>query len=127
MLYASFVTRRRLLTFLAALSACATRPVPPPPAPPAAPAKITAAAVLEDRAGDAADTAIEVPADAPDDGVDFENRWIFDRFGRFRRSGGGTGSLNGRRYDIVEIELPDGSRKKVYFDITENWKRWAER
>jgi len=66
-----------------------------------------------------------VPADAPNDGVDFENNWIFDRFGRFRRAGGGTGQASGRRYDVIEVELPDGSKHKVYFDITENWKRWT--
>jgi len=68
-------------------------------------------------------TAISVPADAPDGGADFENHWIFDRYGRFRRNGGGTGTLDGRRYNVVKIELPDGEKKTVYFDITENWQR----
>lgn len=112
-----------LLTF-----ACAT--APPPPATPAAqvpaPAPVAVPAeALADRSGDSAETAIAVPADAPNGGVDFENDWIFRQYGRFRRSGSGTGSMNGRRYNIVKIELADGSKKTVYFDITENWDRWS--
>lgn len=104
---------------LALLVACRTAaPTPPPP-------KEVPAASLEDRAGDSVETAVDVPADAPGGGVPFENDWIFDRFGRFRRMGGGTGSANGRRYDVVKIELPNGDTKSVYFDITENWKRWS--
>lgn len=80
---------------------------------------------MVDHAGDSTETAVEVPADAPEGGVDFENRWIFNRFGRFRRRGGGTGVLNNRRYDVVKIELPSGDLKQVYFDITENWNRWT--
>jgi len=76
-------------------------------------------------AGESTDTAVEVPADAQNGGLDFENNWIYDRYGRFRRHGGGTGSLNGRRYNVVDIELPNGDTRKVYFDITENWKRWS--
>ena len=111
--------KRFLLIAALAVAACATKPQPAAPSP-----KPTSASQLEDRAGDSVETAIEVPADAPNDGLDFENEWIDDRFGRFRRHGGGTGTLNGRRYDVVEIELPGGEQKKVFFDITENWKRW---
>ncbi|HEV7920129.1 MAG TPA: hypothetical protein VGR02_04980 [Thermoanaerobaculia bacterium] len=95
----------------------------PPPAP--APAAAVSAEALADRSGDSPETAIAVPADAPNGGVDFENEWIFRQYGRFRRNGSGTGSVNSRRYNIVKIELADGSRKTVYFDITENWDRWS--
>jgi hypothetical protein len=84
---------------------------------------VTAAEDLVDHAGDSVETAISVPADAPDGGVEFENHWIFDRYGRFRRNGGGTGTLEGRRYNVINIELPNGEKKSVYFDITENWQR----
>lgn len=83
------------------------------------------ASSLVDRSGDSLETAIEVPADAPLGGIRFENDWIFDHYGRFRRAGGGTGTASGRRYDVVKIELPGGDQKTVYFDITENWKRWS--
>jgi len=93
-------------------------------APAATPSSIPASA-LADVAGESTDTAVDVPADAPNGGVNFENNWLYERYGRFRRDGGGTGQLNGRRYDVVDIELPGGDKKKIYFDITENWKRWS--
>ncbi|MEA2491407.1 MAG: hypothetical protein QOH21_3199 [Acidobacteriota bacterium] len=95
---------------------------PTQPAPPAQPAAVSAEELV-DHSGDSLMTAIAVPADAPDAGVDFQNNWIFDRYGRFRRTGGGTGSSEGRRYNVVKIELASGERKTVYFDITENWAR----
>ena len=115
-----------LIATLLIVAGCATKtPQPAPVAPLPAPiAPAVSASALEDHAGDSTDTAVEVPADAPDGGVRFENDWIFDRFGRFRRGGGGTGVLNGRRYNIVKIELPNGDEKTVYFDITTNWNSW---
>jgi hypothetical protein len=120
--------RKRLISasLLLALG-CTTAPSPPPPAPappPPAPPPVSANAP-EDHAGDSTDTAIEVPRAAKNGGVDFENEWVFNRFGRFRRRGGGTGVMKDRRYDVVKIELPNGDAKTVYFDITENWKTWT--
>jgi hypothetical protein len=89
---------------------------------PTEPAAVSAEALV-DHSGDSLMTAIAVPADAPDAGVDFQNNWIFDRYGRFRRTGGGTGSSEGRRYNVVKIELTNGERKTIYFDITENWAK----
>jgi hypothetical protein len=106
----------------AILGGCATQPAP---APQPAPVKETSAAALVDHAGDSIETAVEVPADAPDEGFRFENDWIYDHFGTFRRQGGGTGNAAGRRYDVVDIELKNGEKHKVFFDITENWKRWT--
>ena len=54
--------------------------------------KETPASAFEDHAGDSVETAIAVPADAPNEGYDFMNNWIYDRISRFRRDGGGTGS-----------------------------------
>jgi hypothetical protein len=82
------------------------------------------AANLVDHEGDSTDTAVIVPADAPEEGVRFENDWMFDRIGRFRRLSQGTGTLNGRRYDVIEVETPSGEKKKFFFDITENWNNW---
>jgi hypothetical protein len=86
--------------------------------------KETPAEALEDHAGDAPETAIDVPADVTDEGVRFENMWMYRRFGTFRRLGAGTGTLQDRRYEVIDIELKNGEKRKVYFDITENWKRW---
>jgi hypothetical protein len=121
-------TKRWMVAMAAAamLGSCATKPVAksaPAPVVKEVP-KETSAAALEDHAGDSTETAVAVPADAPDEGVRFQNDWMFDRFGTFRRRGGGTGTLNGRRYDVIEIELKNGEKHKVFFDITENWAHW---
>lgn len=106
--------KRLLIAALLALTACRS----------AAPREVPASALI-DRSGDSLATAIEVPPDAPGGGIEFENQWIFERYGQCRRTAGGTGSAEGRRYDVVKIELPDGEQKSVYFDVTENWKRWS--
>ncbi|HEY8183924.1 MAG TPA: hypothetical protein VII32_16895 [Thermoanaerobaculia bacterium] len=103
---------KRVLLAMLLIAACKTAPPP---------VKEVPASALEDHSGDSMETAIAVPADAPNGGIDFENNWLFDRYGRFRRYFGGTGTANGRRYDVVKIELPNGEKKTVYFDITENW------
>jgi hypothetical protein len=108
---------------LVAMTACTTAPPAPKTEAAPAPPEPVAAADLVDHAGDSTQTAISVPADAADGGADFENHWIFDRYGRFRRTGGGTGTAEGRRYNVVKIELPSGELKTVYFDITELWER----
>lgn len=118
--------RRSLLSVTLVAAACSTAPARlPAPAPKAAaaPAPVSAAA-LADRAGDSIETAVTVPVDAPNEGVDFENNWIYDRFGRFRRHEYGMGHAGDRRYDVITVELPDGSLHKVFFDITEMWNHW---
>jgi hypothetical protein len=110
----------------AILGGCAAQPAPAPavalaPVPPAA----TPASALVDHAGDSIETAVAVPADAPNGGWNFTNDWIFDRIGKFRRTGGGTGMAGPRRYNVVEVETPKGDHYKFFFDITENWNRWT--
>ncbi len=104
---------RKLLAAALLIAACKSAPA----------VKEVPASALVDRSGDSMETALAVPADAPNGGIDFENRWLFDRFGRFRRTFGGTGTANGRRYHVIKIELPNVEKKTVYFDITENWER----
>jgi hypothetical protein len=122
---------RRSLAVLAAafvVAGCASAPAPAPPPAPAPASTPPPAAALVDREGDSTETAVKVPADAPNDGIDFQNNWIYERYGRFRRRGWaiaheGEGSAK-RMYEVVEIELADHSERKVYFDITENWNNW---
>jgi hypothetical protein len=120
----------------AMLGGCATQPattttsaapvpVPAPAAPAPAPQLATPAEALVDHAGDSIETAIAVPADAANGGWNFTNDWIFDRIGKFRRTGGGTGTAGTRRYNVVEVETPKGDHYKFFFDITENWNRWT--
>ena len=135
--------RRTLVLPILLLAGCATpsgapsRPAPSGPAPAAAPIasrasalppKATAAAELSDHVGDSPETAVEVPANEPNDGMDWERNWVFDRYGRFRVVKSGVGHAGEgaaeRRYSVVTIELPDGARHTVIFDITEVWKAW---
>jgi hypothetical protein len=123
--------RKQLILIVAAAIACAPKPQPAPVAAPVTTAPKPAAVSAEtlvDHTGDSPETAVVVPTDAPNEGIDFQNNWIFDRYGRFRRTGGGIahageGSAT-RRYEVVKIELADHSQRTVYFDITENEKTW---
>lgn len=123
-------TKKWMVTIAAAavVGGCATRAAAPAgktagATPPPQPA--TSAAALVDHAGDSIETAVAVPADAPNEGFNFMNDWIFDRIGKFRRRGGGTGMAGQRRYNVVEVETPKGDHYKFFFDITENWNRWT--
>ncbi|HEX7192204.1 MAG TPA: hypothetical protein VF381_11615 [Thermoanaerobaculia bacterium] len=123
-------TKSRVVVLAAAaiLGGCAAKPasVPAPaPAPQPATQPATPAAALVDHAGDSIETAVTVPADAANGGWNFTNDWIFDRIGKFRRTGGGTGMAGERRYNVVEVETPKGDHYKFFFDITENWNRWT--
>jgi lipoprotein-anchoring transpeptidase ErfK/SrfK len=121
-----------ILTIAAAAVACAPKPQPAPvvaPVTAAAPKPVAVSAeALVDHTGDSPETAVVVPTNAPNEGIDFQNNWIYDRYGRFRRAGGGlahTGEgSTARRYEVVKIELADHSERTVYFDITENEKTW---
>ena len=124
---------RSLVVLAAALLAvgCVARKGPPAPqpgpVPTPRPASVSAEAMV-DRQGDSTATAVHVPADAPNEGIDFQNNWIYDRFGRFRRRSwaiahDGEGSTR-RMYEVVKIELADHSERTVYFDITESWSSW---
>ena len=121
--------RKLVLIVAAATAACASKQPPATPAAPvSAPPVAISAAALVDHSGDSPETAVTVPTDAPNEGIDFQNNWIFDRYGRFRRQGGGIAHAGGgaalRRYEVVKIELADHSERTVYFDITENEKTW---
>ncbi len=113
------------------VAGCVARKAPPAPQPGPVPVptpRATSAAALVDQQGDSTATAVHVPALAPNDGIDFQNNWIYDRFGRFRRRSWaiaheGEGSTR-RMYEVVKIELADHSERTVYFDITENWTNW---
>jgi len=104
---------------LFALACASAPPSPPPPAP----APVSAESLV-DHSGDSPETAVAVPKDAPNDGIDWMNNWIYDHFGRFRRKSWAIANKEGRHYEEIVIELPDHSMYKVYFDITESWEAW---
>ncbi len=122
-------TKKWMVTIAAAaaIGGCSTKPATPAPtpAPVPVPQAATPASALVDHAGDSIETAVAVPVDATNGGWNFTNDWIFDRIGKFRRTGGGTGTAGTRRYNVVEVETPKGDHYKFYFDITENWNHWT--
>jgi hypothetical protein len=119
------------LLLLTLCCACSTAPKRAPAAAPENPAVVSTPAPAEasdlvDHWGDSVTAAVAVPADEPNGGVIWEMNWIFAQYGRFRKTGGGVGNLEGRRYDVLEVEFPDGTHRKVFFDITENFNREVE-
>jgi hypothetical protein len=123
---------RRELIVSAALTAAACAPAttttPPATTTAAAPVAAKSAAELADVAGTSTETAVAVPKDAPNEGIDFQKNWIYDRYGRFRvdKWGIAHAPVNGieRRYKVLTVELADHTFRTVYFDITENWNAW---
>jgi hypothetical protein len=87
--------------------------------------RTTASEPPVDHLGDSTTTAVTIPKEAPAGGAVFENEWIFDHYGKFRRKLTATGSQEGRRYDVVKIELFIGGEATIYFDITDNWNNWT--
>src|SRR5947209_19218813 len=87
---AATMRKELILTIAAAAAACAPKPQPAPVAAPvaaAAPKPVAVSAeALVDHIGDSPETAVVVPTNAPNEGIDFQNNWIYDRYGRFRRA-----------------------------------------
>jgi len=108
------MTRVAFFSLLLLALACAH---PTPARPP------VSAVALEDHYGDSPETAVTVPVAG--DEVKFENEWMYDRFGRFRRRKFGVAHQGDRHYDVITIELPDQSEHTVYFDITDLWAVWG--
>ena len=119
--------RQTIILVAIALAGCVARKSPPAPQPGPVRASVSAAALV-DREGDSPQTAVHVPVNAPNEGIDFENNWIYDRYGRFRRrtwgiAHAGEGNAE-RRYKVIAVELADHSERSVYFDVTEIWAAW---
>jgi hypothetical protein len=73
--------------------------------------------------GESFEEAIVIQAQSSMDGVPKEYEWLEKRFGRqgqdwVMRSQALSGHAN-RVYDIIAIQLADGSDKQIYFDITD--------
>jgi hypothetical protein len=96
----------------------ATPPVPSPPEEKKEPPKFLAPSPYAGGDGSTVDQAVQVLAVDDNEGARLENEWIFGRFGRFRKKFGALASAEGRHFDVIRFELPDGSEHTVYFDIT---------
>ncbi|MHB8068023.1 MAG: hypothetical protein ACYDIC_08995 [Desulfobaccales bacterium] len=94
----------------------ATAPAPAPPAKP----KIS----FSGGPGDTAATAVVISG-APNSrvGIDAEYYYLMKKFGKpnadWKLKRQSLLHLNNKHYDQMEIELKDGSKKAVFFDITE--------
>jgi hypothetical protein len=114
------------LGFLFAIARCgSTSPAATPPPPPTAGEQTlrpvtSSPAVVE---GESLEAAVIVTANNEEDGIAYENDWIYQHYGRFRRRSGGLASLAGRRYDVIKVELSDHTERTLYFDITDFFGR----
>jgi hypothetical protein len=94
----------------------ATAPAPDKPAKP----KIT----FKGGPGDTPETAVVISG-APNSrvGIDAEYYYLMKKFGQpnvdWKLKRQSVLHKNGRHYDRMEIELKDGSKKTIFFDITE--------
>ena len=57
-------------------------------------------------------------AENEDQGVDREYQWIFEHYGKFRKTGVGLATVEQRKFDVVRVAFPDGTEKEIFFDIT---------
>jgi hypothetical protein len=72
--------------------------------------------------GESIEEAVVIHAQSSIDGVPKEYEWLGKRFGRqgqdwVMRSQALSGHAN-RVYDVIAIQLADGSDRQIYFDIT---------
>ena len=51
-------------------------------------------------------------------GIAWENDWIYRHYGRFRKKTVALAGEEGRRLDVITVELADHSEKVLYFDIS---------
>ena len=116
------IARRWVCLGLVAVAAgCRSAPRPPGARSQVPPASSPSSRSIAE--GESLEAAVLVPAGNEEDGIDWENKWIYDHYGRFRRRSGGLASSNGRRYDVITVELSDHTERVLYFDVTDFYGR----
>jgi hypothetical protein len=99
----------------ATVSKEATKPARTPATTEKGPGKVT----FEGRNGDSLENAIIIQgARDGQEGVDAEHWWLRKHFPGYQPKGQGLLHREGKAYDKLEIVLPDGKQKEVFFDIT---------
>jgi hypothetical protein len=107
--------RRFWIVPLAVASLSCASPAPPPPRP-AEPAPASSAPAVEE--GSTAVAAVLVDAVTEATGIAWESDWIFRHYGRFRKKSVALAGQDGRKLDVITVELADHSEKILYFNIT---------
>jgi len=113
----------RLLRFaalppaIASLAACAAAGNAPAPAMLATHPSAAASTRIEE--GASLDAAVFLDAGDESSGIARENDWIFQHYGRFRKKSIALASRQGRRFDVITVELSDHTERVLYFDITD--------
>jgi len=99
----------------ATVSKEATKPARTPATTEKGPGKVT----FEGRNGDSLENAIIIKgARDGQEGVDAEHWWLRKHFPGYQPKGQGLLHREGKAYDKLEIVLPDGKQKEVFFDIS---------
>jgi len=98
-----------------ASAACASKTAPPASTP--AP-QSSSAIIVPVEEGATVEAAVLVEAATETAGVEWENDWIWHHYGRFRKKKVQLASREGRRFDVVTVELSDHTEKTLHFDIT---------
>jgi len=78
----------------------------------------TAAVSATDNDGSSFDKAIFVQEDHEQPGVDFEYRWIRNKYPGSKVNGQSLSNHNKKPYDIIHITTADHTSLDVYFDIS---------
>lgn len=101
--------------------ACGSGAASIPSASAVASAPVAAALAVEE--GATVEAAVLVHATTESAGVEWENDWIWRHYGKFRKKKVQLAGREGRRFDVVTVELADHSEKVLYFDITDFFGR----
>ena len=78
----------------------------------------TASVSTADNDGSSFDKAIFVQEDHEQPGIDFEYRWIRNKYPGSRVNGQSLSTHNNKPYDIFHITTADNIKLDVYFDIS---------
>lgn len=81
-------------------------------------AKNTSAVAVSGGDGSSFENAIVINATSESKGVDAEYAWLKEHYAGYTNKGQKLSFNQKKPYDIINIELKDGTKKAVYFDIS---------
>jgi len=72
---------------------------------------------VPERDGSSLELAIPILESTERAGILAERAWLQEHFPGAQRKRKSLQTVEGRRFDVVVLELPDGTEKTIYFDI----------